>query len=96
MLSDALIVVVYIALIVFIIMLTILCIKLMGTLNKVDYLLDNVTKKAESLDGVFDLIDNTTSKLNTIGESIIGALSSFVSKIMKRKRKNIKEEDIYE
>ena len=96
MLSDALIVVVYIALIVFIIMLTILCIKLMGTLNKVDYLLDNVTKKAESLDGVFDLIDNTTSKLNTIGESIISALSSFVSKIMKRKRKNIKEEDIYE
>lgn len=46
-LSDALLIVLYISLIVFVISLTVFVIKLIGTVNKTNYLLDNLTKKAE-------------------------------------------------
>ena len=88
MLADALVIIIYVALIIFIITLTILCIKLIGTLNKVDYLVDNVTRKAESLDGVFNLIDVTTSKFGAIGETIFAYISNAVSKVFGSRKNN--------
>ncbi len=97
MLEEALLILIYIALIVFIIALIVLCIKLIGTLGKVDKLVDNVTKKAESLDGVFNMIDYTTSKFGAIGETIAGYLGGLVKKFIKRKENKYEsEEEIYE
>lgn len=99
MLVDALIVLIYIALIIFIITLIVLCIKLIGTLGRIDYLVENITRKAESLDGVFELIENTTSKFGMIGSSITNYISGIIGKIFSRKKnkKRMKErEDIYE
>ncbi len=90
MLSDALIILIYITLIIFIITLIVLCIKLIGTLGRIDYLVENLTRKAESLDGVFELIENTTSRFGMIGSSIVNYFSSFVGKIFTRKRRNRK------
>ena len=92
-LSDALLIVLYISLIVFVISLTVFVIKLIGTLNKTNYLLDNLTKKAESLDKLFDIIDFTTNKFNQIGNTIVGYLMGAVSKIFGKKES---EEDDYE
>lgn len=91
MLENALVILVYIVLIIFIIALIVLCIKLIGTLKKADRLIDNLTKKAESLDGVFEMIDYTTSKFGRLGETIIGSLTSFIKKIFRKKER----EDIY-
>ncbi len=97
MLKEALIVLVYIALIVFIISLIVLCIKLVGTLTKADRLIENVTRKAESLDGVFNMIDYTTSKFGAIGEMISGYLGGIVKKFIKRKSyEDESEEESYE
>ena len=57
MLEDALLIVLYISLIIFVISMTVLVIKLITTVNKTNYLVENLTKKAESLDNLFNVID---------------------------------------
>ena len=96
MLEDALLVLVYLSLIAFLITLIVLCIKVMGTLSRADKLIDNITKKAESLDGVFEMIDYTTNKFGRVGETIVSGITSFVQKIFNRRGKREREEMYYE
>lgn len=93
MLEDALLVVLYISLIVFVISMTVLVIKLIGTVNKTNYLVENLTKKAESLDNLFNVIDFTTNKFNQVGEVIVGSLTGLVKKLFGSKER---EEEDYE
>ena len=93
MLEDALLIVLYISLIIFVISMTVLVIKLIGTVNKTNYLVDNITKKAESLDNLFNVIDFTTNKFNQVGEVIVGTLTGLVKKIFGSKER---EEEDYE
>lgn len=92
--QDTLVIILLIALIVFVITLIVLCIKLMNTLNKADYLIDNVTKKAETLDGVFNVIDIASNKFGAIGESIMSGVMSLTKKLFKGKKE--REEKDYE
>ena len=96
MLKEALIVLVYVALVVFIISLIVLCIKLVGTLGKVDYLLDNITKKAESLNGLFNVIEMTTNRFGAIGEAVTSSLMSLVKKVFNKKEKKKRKGEINE
>ena len=93
MLEDALLIVLYISLIVFVISMTVLVIKLITTVNKTNYLVENLTKKAESLDNLFNVIDFTTNKFNQVGELIVGSLTGLVKKIFGSKER---EEEDYE
>jgi uncharacterized protein YoxC len=93
MLEDALLVVLYISLIIFVISMTVLVIKLITTVNKTNYLVENLTKKAESLDNLFNVIDFTTNKFNQVGELIVGSLTGLVKKIFGSKER---EEEDYE
>lgn len=93
-LTDALIVVLYIVLILLVISLIVLSIKLIVTLKKVDYLVDNITRKVESLDAVFDIVDGVTSRFGAIGEAVSGAVLGLVKKVFNRKGKE--EEEDYE
>lgn len=93
MLEDALLIVLYISLIIFIISMTVLVIKLITTVNKTNYLVENLTKKAESLDNLFNVIDFTTNKFNQVGELIVGSLTGLVKKIFGSKER---EEEDYE
>lgn len=93
MLEDALLIVLYISLIIFVISMTVLVIKLITTVNKTNYLVENLTKKAESLDNLFNVIDFTTNKFNQAGELIVGSLTGLVKKIFGSKER---EEEDYE
>lgn len=93
MLEDALLIVLYISLIIFVISMTVLVIKLITTVNKTNYLVENLTKKAESLDNLFNVIDFTTNKFNQVGELIVGSLAGLVKKIFGSKER---EEEDYE
>ena len=93
MLEDDLLIVLYISLIIFVISMTVLVIKLISTVNKTNYLVENLTKKAESLDNLFNVIDFTTNKFNQVGELIVGSLTGLVKKIFGSKER---EEEDYE
>lgn len=99
MLEEALKVLVFVGLIVLIIALIVLCIKLIGTLTKIDYLVDNVTKKAESLDGLFNVIEMTTNRFGAIGEALTSSMMGLLRKVFNKKESKNKKRrkgEIYE
>lgn len=77
------------------VVLIILCFKIIGTLKKVDQVVDDVNSKVGKLDGIFDIIDRSTDVVSSISDRIIDAISGVVSKLFsKRKRKG--EDENYE
>ena len=89
--ADALVILLYITLIVFVICLIVFVIKLMDTLNRTNYLIDNLTKKAERLDSLFNIIDFTTNKFSMIGETISTYVLGFVKKLFSKKEREEEE-----
>ena len=94
MLDGILPVLLYTAGIILLIVLIILGIRLIQILNKVEKVVDNVEEKVNSLNGVFDVVNKATDTLALVGESVVGTIAGFVSKIFNKKIK--KEEDYYE
>ena len=83
----------YTAGIILLVVLIILGIRLIQILNKVDRVVDNVEEKVNSLNGVFDVVNKATDTLALVGESVVGTIAGFVSRIFNKKNK---EEDYYE
>ncbi len=89
--TDTLIIMIYVLLIVFILVLIAIGIKLIGTLTRVDVLLDDVTSKIKTLDKAFSFVDVFSDKMAAIGETLIGFVSGSIKGLV-RNIKNKKEE----
>ena len=89
--TDTLIIMIYVLLIVFILVLIAIGIKLIGTLTRVDVLLDDVTSKIKTLDKAFSFVDVFSDKMAAIGETLIGFVSGSIKGLVKN-IKNKKEE----
>lgn len=76
-----------IVLIVFIV----LGIRLIKTLNRVDYLIDDINTKSGKLNGIFDIVDNTTDALASVSDIAVGFLTRTVRNLFDRKGKEEKE-----
>lgn len=74
--------------------LIILGIKLIGTLNKINEVVDDINRKVKTLDGFFSLIDYTTDKITSVGDKVVGLASSIINKIKGNKEES--EENIDE
>lgn len=86
-------IIIYILLIIILIVGIILGIKSIITVNKVEKVVDNVTDKVESLNGLFHIIDNVTDKISGLTDKVVDSVSNFVCKIFKRKKIKKEEED---
>lgn len=93
-LNETLPVVIYLLLIVLLVVVIVIGIKLIFTMNKVDLLLDDVTKKVHSLDRVFNMIDYTTDKVTMISDTVVNFITSKLKRIIKFKKND--EEDEYD
>ena len=78
------------------VVLIILGIKLIITMNKIEIVVDDITKKVKSLDGFFSIIDMTTDKLAMLSDKVVDAVSLFIKKVFKRKEEKIKNEQEWE
>ncbi len=67
--------------------LIILVIKCMGTIKKINMVMDDVTDKASKLNGVFSLIDNTTDVISNIGDKVVDFVAGAVTGLFARKKK---------
>lgn len=76
----------YVSLIVLVIICIILGINLIGTLKKVDKVIDDVNGKMNKVNGVFEIIDKTTDYASSISDKIIGAITGFVGALLKKKK----------
>lgn len=81
------------------VVLIILGIRLIGTLDKVDKLIDdanrvvgNVEEKVNSLNSIFSVINKTTDSIMNIGTTVVGAVQSAASKVFNRNKDEDKEE----
>ena len=92
-LNTVLPIIIYILLIIILIVGIILGIKTIGTVGKVDKVVDSVNDKVESLNGVFSIIDFTTDKLALITDKVVDGVSNMICKMFKKKKKKIKMEE---
>ena len=74
--------------------LIILVIKCMGTLKRINTVVDDVSEKAGKLNGVFDIIDSTTDVITSISDKAIDLISGMITGLFSRKkRKKVEEEE---
>ena len=83
-LSQTLPIIIYFLLIVLLIIAIVIGIKLITTLNKVDKLVDDVNEKLESLNDIFNMAEFISGKMSAISETIIGVITTAISKIFKK------------
>lgn len=88
---DALTIVLYVLGSILLVVLIILGIKLIITMNKIEVVVDDITKKVKTLDGFFSLVDTTTDKLTMLSDKFVEMTSSLVKKIFGRKEENVDE-----
>ncbi len=92
-LSSILPIIIYVLLIIFLIVAIIVGIKVVFALDKVNALVDDVTRKVHTLDRVFSVIDFASDKVTQIGESIVSFFTKKVGKLFKRKMKDMEEDE---
>ena len=87
-LNDLLTMILFISLIILVIIFIILGIKLIGTLNRVDKVIDDVNLKMSKVDGLFNIIDKTSQYASGISEKISNFISGIISALVKKKKGN--------
>ena len=88
---DALTVVLYVLGSILLVVLIILGVKLIITMNKIEVVVDDITKKVKTLDGFFSLIDMTTDKLAMLSDRFVEIASSLIKKLFRRKEEDNNE-----
>ena len=77
-----------------IIVLIILFVRLNFTISKVDALLDDISKKLNTVNHVFDVVDKITDSVSLINDRLVDIIVSFLANLFsKRKNKKATEEE---
>lgn len=85
-------VVIYFLLIALLIVLIILGVKLIGTVTKVDKIVDNINEKMESINPIFHLIDFATDRIASLSDTFIDYFTNILGKLIGRKGKDKKDD----
>ena len=89
--NDILPIVLYILGTILLITLIVLTVKLIITMNKIDKIVDNITVKVKSLDGVFEVASLVSNKVTFVTDKVVDIISMIIDKIF-NKRKDDKNE----
>lgn len=85
---ETLTVIIYVLLIILIMVAIVIGVKLIMLLNKVDLLVDDVTKKVKTFDRMFEIVDVFNNKMSALGETVVGFLSGGIKKLFKSRKKH--------
>ena len=94
-LNAVLVTILYILGITLLVILIIVSLKLIGIIDKTNYILDDVNNKIKTLDGVFNMINSATLAITSLENKIISKFTS-IFRGKNKKKKKYKEEDFYE
>jgi len=75
------------------VVLIILGIKLIQMVDKANSVISDLEKKSQSLNGLFNVIDNVTDAISLFGDRMVEGIAGFISKIFKKRKKIEKEEN---
>lgn len=73
------------------VVLIILGLNLVKTVQKTNILLDDIEKKSQSLNGVFESVDNISNSLTKAGDRILDGLTNYVTGLFSRRKKKVKK-----
>ena len=90
---ETLQIVIYVLLIILIAVAIVIGIKLIGTINRVDALIDDVNAKVKTLDKVFEVIDMFNNKMSELGDTVIGFVSGGIRRLFRNRKKDNYDED---
>lgn len=90
---DALTIILYVLGSILLIVLIVLGIKLIGTLNKIENVVDDINNKVQTLNGFFALIDYITDKVSSVGDTLANLVSSVTNKLFKKKESEENENE---
>lgn len=93
-LNEVFPVILYFLLSILLVVLIILCVKAIGTLTKVDKVVDDVNFKVNKLNGIFNLIDTTTDALSLASDKIVNFIATGVNNLFTRKKKKKEESEL--
>lgn len=92
-LTQILPIIVYLLLIVLLVIGIILGIKLIITIDNVNYLVGDITKKVKSLDNIFNIFDMFSNKISFLTDTIANFVKNIVNKIVSLKKRKEEDED---
>ena len=92
-LKDLFPVILYFLLIILVIVLIVLVVRLLGTLKKVDKVVDDVNLKVNKLNGLFEVIDNATDTLSIMSNRIVNIITNSIDKLFTKKSKKKEDEE---
>lgn len=92
-LNDLFPVILYFLLIILVIVLIVLVGRVIGTLKKVDQVVDDVNRKVNKLDGLFEVIDNATDTLSIMSNRIVSIITNGIDKLFTKKKKKKEDEE---
>lgn len=73
--------------------LIIIGLKIVGILNKVQDVLDNVEDKINSLNGIFSVIENINARFGSIADKTYGFIENLITKLIHRKSSKDDDEE---
>ena len=77
--------------IILLISLIILIVRLNFTISKIDNLLDDITKKSNTVNHAFEVVVKVTDSISLINDRVVDIIATFIASLF-AKRKNKKEE----
>lgn len=85
--NEILLSVVLILTAIFLAFLIILCIKLLYTVEKTNIILTDIEKKLNSVNGLFEAVDNMKNAITTVGTTVFDYILHWVHQIFNKKEK---------
>jgi len=76
--------------------LIVLVVKLIGTVNRMNSLLDQFETKMRKLDGLFNVVDTVTDSLSMVSDKLVDGVSHFIKKIFYKNKEIRKDDDVHE
>jgi len=85
-------VILYVLGMVLLVVLIILAIKIMGTIKRINHIVDDINEKSGKLNGVFDIVDRMTDVVSNVSDRLVEFTSSALISLFSRKNKKKEEE----
>lgn len=97
LLAELLPIIIYALLIVLLVICIIIGYKVIGTMNHIEKIVDDVDNKVKSFNKFFNVLNFTTDKIAVISDTIISRVSSACATIFSgKKKKNKRKDDDYD
>ena len=83
--NEALVAILLVLSSILVIFLIIICIKILYTTEKLNIILKDVEHKLDSVNGVFNIIDNITDGISSISDLLVGKVLQLFERIFRKK-----------